>query len=420
MCIARRAGICHELSLMHAYRRALPLLVAALLPHLCQALPADPGIYAVFATNKGSFTAVLHHDKVPTTVANFAGLADGSRTWFDSAGLPAKRPYYNGLTFHRVINGFMIQGGSPNGTGTDGPGYGFADEFHPDLRHDGEGVLSMANSGANTNGSQFFITLATTAHLNNKHAVFGRIIEGIEVVRAIGATPTGANDKPLAPVVMQSVTIHRIGASAQAFNVHAQGLPTIANSRPVFRRTAQGDFIELAARPAMAKHSFAGSSDLASWTSIGSINETTTPGTSPIGVGFFTTGKDRCFFHVAHAVHPAQPASLVGKRLSLVLTSGGNQPLVIDLTAAARGTIDYTSPLGSYLLNGSSGGTIGAYLTTPRLHSMQLVAALQNIGAMEFNLAFRDAGGGFFSGRYTSDYSGIWPFFGDFTISNLP
>lgn len=405
---------------MDAFRRCLPSLVAALLPHLGHALPADPGVYAVFTTNKGSFTALLHHDKAPTTVANFAGLAEGSRAWFDSTGLPAKRPYYNGLTFHRVINGFMIQGGSPNGTGTDGPGYGFADEFHPGLRHNGEGVLSMANSGGNTNGSQFFITLAATAHLDNKHAVFGHLVEGIEVVRAIGATPTGADDKPLVPVVMQSVTIHRVGASAQTFDVHAQGLPAIANSRPAFRRTAQGDFIELAARPAMARHSFAASPDLATWTSIGSISETTTPGSSPVGVGFFTTGKDRCFFHVAHAVHPAQPSSLVGKRLSLVLTSGGNQPLVIDLTAAARGTINFASPLGTYLLNGSSGGTIGAYLTSTRLHSMQFVAALQNIGAIEFNLAFRHAGGGFFSGRFTDDYSGTWPFFGDFTISNLP
>lgn len=395
-------------------------MIAALVPHLCQALPADPGIYAVFTTNSGSFTALLNHDKAPTTVANFAGLADGSRAWFDGAGLPRKRPYYDGLTFHRVINGFMIQGGSPNGMGTDGPGYGFADEFHPELRHDGEGVLSMANSGANTNGSQFFITLAETSHLDNRHAVFGRIVEGIEVVRAIGATPTGANDKPLAPVVMQSVTIHRIGASAQAFDLHAQGLPAIANSLPVFRRTAQGDFIELAARPAMARHWFAGSSDLATWTGIGSMSETTTPATSPIDMGFFTAGKDRCFFHVAHAAHPAQPASLVGKRLSLVLTSGGNQPLVIDLTAAARGTVDYSSPLGTYLIDGSSGGAIGAYLTSTRLHSMQFLAALQNIGAIEFNLAFRHAGGGYLSGRFTDDFTGSWPFFGDFTISDLP
>jgi peptidyl-prolyl cis-trans isomerase A (cyclophilin A) len=405
---------------MHPSRRLIVFLITALVPMALQALPTEPGMYAVFTTSSGSFTAVLHHDKVPTTVANFAGLAEGSRAWIDGSGLMRKRPYYDGTTFHRVINGFMIQGGSPNGTGTDGPGYGFADEFHPDLRHNAEGVLSMANSGANTNGSQFFITLAATSHLDNKHSMFGRIVEGIAVVRAIGATATDTNDKPLTPMVIQSVTIHRVGASAQAFDVQAQGAPMVANALPIFRRTAQGDFIELPSRPPMSKYGFAASSDLSAWTSLGSITETTAPGSSPISVGFFTAGRPRCFFHVARVAHPAQPSSLIGKRLSLVLSSGGNQPLVIDLTAAPRSSVDYTAPIGSYLLNGSSSGAVGAYLTTSRLHSMQFVVALQNIGAIEFNLAFRHAGGGYLTGRFTNDVSGTWPLFGSFTLSNIP
>jgi cyclophilin family peptidyl-prolyl cis-trans isomerase len=405
---------------MHPSRRPILFLITALLPMALQALPTEPGMYAVFTTSSGSFTAVLHHDKVPTTVANFAGLAEGSRTWIDGSGLMRKRPYYDGTTFHRVINGFMIQGGSPNGTGTDGPGYGFADEFHPDLRHNAEGVLSMANSGANTNGSQFFITLAATSHLDNKHSVFGRIVEGMAVVRAIGATATDVNDKPLTPVVIQSVTIHRVGASAQTFDVQAQGLPVITNALPIFRRTEQGDFIELPTRPPMSKYGFAASADLAAWTSIGSISETTSPGSDPISVGFFTADKPRCFFHVARVAHPAQPLSLVGKRLSLVLSSDSNLPLVIDLTAAPRSSIDYAAPIGNYLLNGSSSGAVGAYLTNSKLHSMQLVVALETIDPIEFNLAFRDEGGGYLSGRFTNDVSGTWPLFGSFTVSNIP
>lgn len=124
---------------------------------------AEDGLFAIFQTNRGSFTAQLDYEKAPSTVANFIGLVEGTRGWLDAqTGALRREPFYNGITFHRVISGFMIQGGSPNGQGTDGPGYSFGDEFHPALRHDAAGILSMANSGANTNGSQFFITLAPT------------------------------------------------------------------------------------------------------------------------------------------------------------------------------------------------------------------------------------------------------------------
>jgi peptidyl-prolyl cis-trans isomerase A (cyclophilin A) len=172
----------------------------------------EPGTYARFDTTEGSFTVRLFEKEVPKTVANFVGLADGSKEWKDPAtGEKKKGPYYDGVVFHRVINGFMIQGGDPLGQGTGGPGFTFADEFHPSLRHDRAGILSMANAGPNTNGSQFFITLGPTPHLDRKHSVFGEVVEGLDVVRRIGAVPTGRQDRPVKPVVMNKVTIERVG-----------------------------------------------------------------------------------------------------------------------------------------------------------------------------------------------------------------
>ena len=167
-------------------------------------------VYAHFETSLGNFTAELFEDKTPNTVGNFAGLADGTKEWkHPETGQKHKKPYYDGLIFHRVIEGFMLQGGDPLGKGYGGPGYQFADEFHPDLRHDRAGILSMANAGPNTNGSQFFVTLAPTPHLDRKHSVFGQVTSGIEVVEKIGQVPTDAQDRPKTPVVMKKVTIER-------------------------------------------------------------------------------------------------------------------------------------------------------------------------------------------------------------------
>jgi len=154
------------------------------------------GTYAHFTTPQGNFTIKLFDQDAPKTVANFVGLAEGTKE-------------YEGLIFHRVIDGFMIQGGDPLGVGTGGPGYKFEDEFSPKLRHSKEGILSMANAGPNTNGGQFFITLGPTPHLDGKHSVFGEVVEGMDVVRKIGKVPTGAGNKPTTPVTM-SVKIERV------------------------------------------------------------------------------------------------------------------------------------------------------------------------------------------------------------------
>ncbi len=170
----------------------------------------DGPLYATFKTSMGDIVVRLYEDKAPKTVENFVGLATGTKEWTDpKTGAKVKRPLYNGTIFHRVIPGFMIQGGDPLGRGTGGPGYRFADEFHPDLRHSKAGILSMANAGPNTNGSQFFITLGPTPHLDNRHSVFGEVVQGQQVAVAIANVPRGPNDRPLKDVALNEVVISR-------------------------------------------------------------------------------------------------------------------------------------------------------------------------------------------------------------------
>lgn len=157
-----------------------------------QAAP-EKNRYAIFETSKGTIKVELFEDKAPLTTKNFIDLTE--------------KGFYNNLIFHRVIDGFMLQGGDPNGNGSGGPGYTIKDEFHKDLRHSAAGVLSMANSGPNTGGSQFFITLDKTPWLDGKHAVFGKVVEGLDVVKAIGKVTTDLNDRPVNPVVIQKITI---------------------------------------------------------------------------------------------------------------------------------------------------------------------------------------------------------------------
>jgi peptidyl-prolyl cis-trans isomerase A (cyclophilin A) len=167
-------------------------------------------VYATLKTSMGDIVIQLFEEKAPKTVANFVGLAAGTKEWTDpKTGAKVKRPLYNGTIFHRVIPGFMIQAGDPLGNGTGGPGYRFEDEISPDLKHSKPGILSMANAGPNTNGSQFFITQKATPWLDGKHAVFGEVVKGHNVVDAIASTPRDSRDRPLKEVVLQEVIISR-------------------------------------------------------------------------------------------------------------------------------------------------------------------------------------------------------------------
>ncbi|MDX6297884.1 MAG: peptidyl-prolyl cis-trans isomerase [Nocardioidaceae bacterium] len=169
-------------------------------------------LHATLQTNHGDVVIKLFPDQAPKTVQNFVELAEGKKEWTDpTSGAKTKQPFYDGLTFHRVIPGFMIQGGCPRGDGRGGPGYSFKDEFHPDLTFNRPYLLAMANSGPNTNGSQFFITVGPTPHLNNKHTIFGEVADqqSRDVVDAIAKARTSRGDRPVDPVVISGVEVER-------------------------------------------------------------------------------------------------------------------------------------------------------------------------------------------------------------------
>ena len=173
---------------------------------------STPARRAVLHTNHGDITVDLFPDHAPKTVANFVGLAQGTKEYSrENASGSTSGPFYDGLIFHRVIDGFMIQGGCPRGDGRGGPGYTFKDEFHPELQFDRPYLLAMANAGPGTNGSQFFITTTNTPHLNNKHTIFGEVADDAsrQVVDAIGKAPTGPGDRPKEPIVIESVEVVR-------------------------------------------------------------------------------------------------------------------------------------------------------------------------------------------------------------------
>lgn len=163
----------------------------------------------------GNIVCRLYEHEAPNAVANFRGLATGAKTWTNpKTAKPMHTPLYSGTTFHRVIPDFMIQGGDPAGDGTGFPGYEFEDEINPDRKFDHPGVLAMANHGRNTNGSQFFITVAPAEHLNGGYTVFGEVVSGQDVADAISKVPRDSNDKPLTPVVIKAIAIHQVGSSS--------------------------------------------------------------------------------------------------------------------------------------------------------------------------------------------------------------
>ena len=240
-------------------------------------------IYADFTVSSGgtplgTFRVLLEHEKAPRTCANFIGLASGKRPWIDltSGAVRTNTPYYNGLTFHRLIHNFMIQGGSPNGQGTDGPGYSILDEYHPDLRHSSDYVLSMAKSNfPNTGGSQFFITLAATPSLNDKHSVFGKVISGTAIIDGFknpALFPTGASNKPVAPIIMDSVVISGPSFTGFDLNNSALRLPHISRTDlSITRNAAASSMTAIFDRKTKTEYFTYGSPDLSSWSQQGII-----------------------------------------------------------------------------------------------------------------------------------------------------
>jgi peptidyl-prolyl cis-trans isomerase A (cyclophilin A) len=183
-------------------------------PSVKELVPGEGELRAIFRTNMGEFTVSLLEDVAPNTVSSFVGLATGLGEWIDpTTGSPGSGGYYDGVIFHRVISGFMLQGGDRTGTGRAGPGYTFDDECSPTAKHTAKGTLSMANAGIRggrgTNGGQFFVTLGPTPHLDGKHTVFGRVISGMDVVEKIGSTRTAAGDRPIQDMRIETIQIVR-------------------------------------------------------------------------------------------------------------------------------------------------------------------------------------------------------------------
>ena len=198
-------------------KRILVLLLLAAVPSAFAQKKLAPGAYAHFSTSLGDFTAELYEKQSPLTVANFIGLADGTKPYTDprTHQKVTGKPYFDGTIFHRIIDGFMIQGGDPLGNGTGGPGYAFKNEDAPGLKFDKEGILAMANAGRDTNGSQFFVTLAPVAQLNGGYTIFGHVVEGMDVVHKIGSVPVkvgagGEKSSPVTTVTLKKVTIERV------------------------------------------------------------------------------------------------------------------------------------------------------------------------------------------------------------------
>ncbi len=179
-------------------------------PPASQSVPGDGKLMARFKTSLGEMVAELYEHEAPQTINNFVALATGKVTWTDPSGRKTSEPLYSGTIFHRVIKDFMLQGGDPTGTGRGGPGWRFKDECRADLRHTGKGILSMANAGPNTNGSQFFVCQVATPWLDGKHTVFGKVIENAELIDTIAGVETGPGDRPREDVVLHEIAIYRV------------------------------------------------------------------------------------------------------------------------------------------------------------------------------------------------------------------
>jgi peptidyl-prolyl cis-trans isomerase A (cyclophilin A) len=346
---------------------AITLLVAFLGGNL------QAQIYADFTvshgeSNLGTFRVRLDYDKAPRTCANFIGLATGQKAWLDitTGKVVTGKKYYDGLTFHRLDYDFMIQGGDPLGTGGGGPGYGFQDEFHNDLRHNGRYILSMANSGINTNGSQFFITLENASWLDDKHSVFGEVVEDVSFPnsRVIidnftnSATFPVTGDKLDDPVVIESIVINRVGTEAQNFDENAYGLPKIVSQGITVNHA--GDLIELnVTQPSASITKYSYSTDLNNWQWGDEIYKDTEDQTaSKIDVTSVSSGKNKLFYNVAQVDHqdsgPLWVRSWVGKTLTIqdsLLIPQLNGTWIFTFTSETGGTVVNGTTTGTFSIN---------------------------------------------------------------------
>jgi cyclophilin family peptidyl-prolyl cis-trans isomerase len=367
-----------------------------------QAFGQANGIYADFTTSMGSFTCRLEYAIAPKAVASFIGLATGARPWLDlPTGAARTNAFYNGLTFHRVVPGFVIQAGSPNGQGTDGPGYVFPDEISPALRFTNTGILAMANTGTNSNGSQFFITATNTPSLNDGYTIFGELAGGTNVVLAINQVATNGNSQPLTNVYIQTVGIRRIGSAALAFDINAQNLPMVSNlSLQISRGTGQ---VSLS-----FSNRLYGDNRLYSSTNLFSP----TPELLGIEIGSpITNAVSRStdaparFYSLAQIQYPSStfaPKTVFGRKVTLNFNSGVGT-ITNNFDSVGSGTYSYTTT------SGTSQGTITGYTWTQEPYRGDLWPILfSGLVSMTLQMNFTGGAGGIFNGTaYTTPPSPV-------------
>jgi cyclophilin family peptidyl-prolyl cis-trans isomerase len=394
------------------------ILLSVLFASTLAATPTADGLYARIQTTEGTFYAQLDYDKAPQTVANFVGLATGAQAWINPVnGAVSNDPYYDGLLIPRAEAGFVIQMGSPTNTLGGGPGYRFQDEFHRDLIHDSEGILSMANSGINTNGSQFFITLNPTRFLDRKHSIFGKVVEGMSIVTAIGNLPASS-------VTIQNITILRIGTAASAFDFSQWYLPEVRGVKidELSVDPATENYDLTFDRSPFTQYTAYHSTDLQTWEPItdGSLTHLADISSTTLDVSAVSTSEPRKFFRAAAASYPIAPTSINGLTINLNLTSAiTSQLLSLNFTDEPTGSIDFEAPVGSYTV-GATNGRIGAYLWDLSLPSSRLIVATEFNDSYTFYLKFHPDGTGTFTGHLFTNTPETSPLFGTLTWQPIP
>lgn len=365
-----------------------------LLAFLCgrTTLPAQytNGIYAEFNTSMGSFTCRLEYALAPKTCANFIGLASGERSWLDlKTGITRTNPFYNGLIIHRVVTNFIIQSGSPNGLGTDGPGYTFQDEFNASLRHDSFGTLSMANSGPDSNGSQYFLTVASTSFLDDRHSVFGKLYGGSNVVYAISRVATNANSKPLIDINVNSVVIRRIGPGALAFDISTNSLPVVTNLNLKAAKSGDSMSITFSNRLNVDNRIYA-SSNLVNWSG-NPLGIETAPGFSS-QLQIAPSGKSG-FYRMSQIQYPPTlytPGNIFGKTVSVSFVTGISGSLLLGFDAFGS---------GSYLYNNAFSGPIFGYTYIQDAYRGRIYNLFAyGFGVLDLHLAYANSTSGTFKG----------------------
>jgi peptidyl-prolyl cis-trans isomerase A (cyclophilin A) len=350
------------------------------------------GIFADFTTSLGSFTCQLSYSNAPKAVANFIGLATGQRPWLDTAtGEVRTNAFYDGLSFHRVISNFVDQAGSPNGLGTDGPGYAVVDEFNSLLNFNTPWILAMANSGPDSNGSQFFVTVAPFTSGNNVYTVFGRVVSGTNVVAAINHVQTDSKDKPLANVYIQQVTIRRVGTAALAFDIGAQGVPVVTNL-PVALTAAATNISLVFSNRVYSDSRWYSSTNLQTWTENQVGIDLTPPTTNTVQV---PSDVPEEFFRMAQVQYPAStraPKTLAGRTLVTIFSSGQTNTIVFNNTGG-----------GTYNLPGTDTGTVTSYTWSQEPYRGLLwPIGYSGLYEMGLQLNFSSNTNGVFTGTYYS------------------